>query len=56
MITFVVWILGPLASMVIGWKTGVWLLGNGFLGMLAGAFTFISLALWFSPSTDEQPR
>jgi len=51
--TFVVWILGPLASMIIGWKTGTWLLGNGFLGMLAGAFTFMCLGLWFAADRPE---
>ena len=52
---FVVWILGLLASMIIGGMIGAWLLRNGFLGMLAGAFTFIGLRLWFAASTDE-PR
>jgi hypothetical protein len=53
--TFVIWILGPLASMTIGWMIGVWLWRNGFLGMMAGAFTFISLGLWFAGSTEEPP-
>jgi hypothetical protein len=52
---FVVWILGLLASMIIGGMIGAWLLRNGFLGMLAGAFTFAGLRLWFAASTDE-PR
>lgn len=53
--TFVIWILGPLASMTVGGMIGVWLWRNGFLGMLAGAFTFISLSLWFTGSADEPP-
>jgi hypothetical protein len=53
---FVVWILGPLVSMAIGGMIGSWLLHNGFLGMMAGAFTFAGLGLWFSPSPDEPPR
>jgi hypothetical protein len=53
---FVVWILGPLASMIIGGMIGAWLLRNGFLGMLAGTFTFVGLRLWFAASTDEPPR
>jgi hypothetical protein len=50
---FVVWILGPLASMAIGGMIGVWLWRNGFLGMMAGAFTFVSLSAWLTASTDE---
>ena len=53
---FVLWILGPLASMTVGGMIGVWLLSNGFLGMLAGAFTFASLSLWLTSSTEEPPR
>jgi len=53
---FVVWILGLLASMIIGGMIGAWLLRNGFLGMLAGAFTFAGLRVWFEASTDEPPR
>jgi len=52
--TFVVWILGPLASMTIGGMIGIWLWRNGFLGMMAGAFTFVSLSVWFT-GTDEPP-
>jgi hypothetical protein len=54
--TFVFWILGPLAGMTIGGMIGAWLWRNGFLGMMAGAFTFISLSLWFTGSADEPPR
>ena len=52
--TFVVWILGPLASMTIGGMIGIWLWRNGFLGMMAGAFTFVSLSVWFT-GADEPP-
>ena len=52
---FLVWILGPLVGMIIGAKIGIWLWHNGFLGMLAGAFTFIGLGLWLTVSTEEPP-
>jgi hypothetical protein len=52
--TFVFWILGPLASMTIGGMIGVRLWHNGFLGMMAGAFTFVGLLVWFT-GTDEPP-
>jgi hypothetical protein len=53
---FVVWILGPLVSMIIGWMIGVWLLHNGFLGMLAGAFTFVGLLVWYTVPAEQPPR
>ena len=52
--TFVFWILGPLASMTIGGMISVRLWHNGFLGMMAGAFTFVGLLVWFT-GTDEPP-
>jgi hypothetical protein len=50
-----IWIFGLLASMIFGGMIGAWLLRNGFLGMLAGTFTFVCFRLWLTAPADEPP-